>query len=136
MHKEILTQLPKAKLQLDRQFSEQISVDTKCFQCVICYQIPADPHECMECNALFCINCIDKIKQQGILVKKCPHCKLQFRYKKISKLFHSLFDNIQFKHDCKCQNDIVFQNGLIVSHPSISFVGLSIDNNIVNKNGR
>ena len=54
----------------------------------------------MECNALFCFNCIDKLRPTGILVKKCPHCKMAFRFKKISKVLLSLFNEISFIHDC------------------------------------
>mmetsp|Transcript_19432 Transcript_19432/g.29869 ORF Transcript_19432/g.29869 Transcript_19432/m.29869 type:complete len:108 (+) Transcript_19432:6-329(+) len=97
---ELLATLPKAKLELGRLFSTQIQVETKALQCVICYQIPAEPHECLECNAIFCFNCIDRLKPTGILVKKCPHCKMQFRFKKISKVFRGLFDHIEFQHDC------------------------------------
>ena len=97
---ELIALLPKSKIELDRTFEKQITVATDLLQCVICYQVPAEPHECQECNALFCYNCIDKLKPTGILVKKCPHCKLPFRFKKISKIFLSLFDEIEFKHEC------------------------------------
>ena len=88
----ILNQLPKNKIELDKVSLPSISVATDILQCVICYQVPAEPHECVECNALFCINCIDRLKPTGILVKKCPHCKQPFRFKKISKVFLSLFN--------------------------------------------
>lgn len=92
--------MPKVKIDLGDASSKSISIGTDILQCVICYQVPAEPHECAECNALFCYNCIAKLKPTGILIKKCPHCKLPFRFRKISKVFLSLFDNIEFRHDC------------------------------------
>lgn len=97
---EILQTLPKAKIDLGNSSAKSIDIATDILQCVICYQIPAEPHECAECNALFCFNCLSKLKPTGILVKKCPHCKLPFRFRKISKVFMSLFDNIVFRHEC------------------------------------
>ena len=30
---------------------------TSVFQCIFCHGIPIDPHECAECEVVFCLEC-------------------------------------------------------------------------------
>jgi hypothetical protein len=44
------------------------------FECLICKSIPIDPHECSNCEVIFCLKCIDDHKSLtvGRNSRKCP----------------------------------------------------------------
>lgn len=44
------------------------------FECLICRSIPIDPHECSNCEVIFCLKCIEDHKSHtaGRNSRKCP----------------------------------------------------------------
>ena len=66
-------------------------------KCIICYNIPFTPLECLGCSAVFCENCYKKSKSNRNV---CPQCKV-FEFK-TKKLF--LADSVYKYISIKCTN--------------------------------
>lgn len=73
------------------------------FECLICKGIPISPHECSVCEVIYCKDCIEnhKSKTQGLMSRRCPHCKQIFQAKTLNRnLLPMTIEKLKFRHRC------------------------------------
>ncbi len=61
----------------DKKSADVINDILTNFECLICKSIPIEPHECSNCEVIFCLKCIEDHKSHtfGRNSRKCPQCK-------------------------------------------------------------
>ncbi len=77
------------------------------YTCKICSYIVKEPLCCLECDDLFCSNCISEWK---IKSNFCPHCCKPFKHNRLNKMTKYMLNNCSIKCPVGCKERFKYEN--------------------------